>query len=219
MKLYLCSILILFAWSGFSQQDSTKLKLYSPGFRFSEGIYLNHEQLLQNQPIPKKRIISNYNPGDFDFFDKILSDKIIAYYDQFGLKKEVPVKDLWGFCRRGSIYINWGDDFCRIPVIGSVCHFVATITVSEDSHYNPMYGYSYYAMPTNTSHTEIRQFIMDFETGKVLDYTVDNIKVILMRDSQLYDEFNVLKSKKQKDMKFLYLRKFNEKFPLYVPIN
>lgn len=201
-----------------AQVDSVKLVKYSSNFRFNEGLYITHSQLVQNNPIPKNRIISKYNKTDFDFFDKLLKEPTLSYFDEFGLRKEIEKDKLWGFCRRGAIYINWGDGFNRIPVVGSVCHFIASVTTYEDRYYNPSYGYSYYSMPNTQTKTEIYQFILDFKTGRVLEYTASNLKVILMADPELYDEFNSLKKKKQKQMKFLYLRKFNEKFPLYVPI-
>lgn len=212
-------ILTIITTACFAQVDSIKLVKYSSGFRFNEGLYVRHSQLLHNDPVPKTRIISKYNKSDFDFFDKLLDDNVIVYYDEYGLRKEVEVNDLWGFCRRGSIYINWGDDFNRIPVVGSLCHFIASVTTYEDRYYNPSYGYSYYNTPTTQSKTEIYQFMLDFKTGKVIEYSVNNIKVILMADPELFDEYNELKKKKQKQMKFLYLRKFNEKHPLYVPVN
>ncbi len=202
----------------YAQTDSIKLAKYTPGFRFKTGLYLSHHQLINNSPIPLKRIVSKYNKSGFDFFDKLLVEKKVIYYDEFGMRKEIKPEELWGFCRRGSVYINWGDDFNRIPVIGSICHFIATITTYED-HYNPSYGYGYYSMPTTTSHTEIYQYIMDFKTGKVLEYSVDNVLILLMADTALFDEFNDLSKKKKKQMKFLYLRKFNDKHPLYIPIN
>jgi len=203
----------------FSQVDSVKLVKYSPGFRFYDGLYITHQQLVDNSPIPLNRIVSNYNKAGFDFFDKLLADEKISYYDQFGMKKDVKVENLWGFCRRGSVYINWGDDFNRIPVMGSVCHFIATVTVVDEQYYNPSYGYGYYNVPTNSTRTEIYQFIMVFALGKVLEYTIENVGILLMSDPELYDEFNALSKKKKNQMKFLYLRKFNEKHPLYIPIN
>ncbi|MFA6403041.1 MAG: hypothetical protein WCX31_15675 [Salinivirgaceae bacterium] len=211
-------LLILVCSAVFSQQDSIKLVKYTSGFRFKDGLYLSHSQLLNNNPIPVKYIISKYNKSDFDFFNKLLNEEKVVYFDQFGIKKEIEVKNLWGFCRRGSIYVNWGDDFNRIPVVGSICHFIASITVYEDRYYNPSYGYSSYSMPSTTTRTEIYQFVMDFESGKVIEYSVDNILILLMSDQVLYDEFNALSKKKQNQMKFLYLRKFNEKHPLYIPI-
>jgi len=202
-----------------AQTDSLKLTKYTPGFRFTDGLYLSHQQLVQNSPIPLKRIVSKYNKAGFDFFDKLLIEESVTYYDEFGMRKQIDVKELWGFCRRGSVYINWGDDFNRIPVMGSICHFIATITVYEDRYYNPTYRYNSYNMPTTTSRTEIYQFLMDFKSGQVLEYSVNNVLIILMNDAELYDEFNALSKKKKKQMKFLYLRKFNEKHPLYIPIN
>jgi hypothetical protein len=35
----------------------------------------------------------------------------------------------------------------------------------------------------------------------------------------LHDEFASLSKKKRKQMKFMYIRKFNEKNPLYFPAN
>ncbi len=103
--------------------------------------------------------------------------------------------------------------------MGSACHFIATITVVEDRYNNGNYGYGYYNVPTTTSRTEIYQFIMDFKTGQVFEYNVDNLLIILMTEVELYDEYNALSKKKKKQMKFLYLRKFNEKHALYIPIN
>ncbi|MDA3891758.1 MAG: hypothetical protein PF517_08860 [Salinivirgaceae bacterium] len=210
---------ILLAKLALSQVDSVKLVKYSPGFRFNDGIYLSHQQLLNNSPIPIKRIVSKYNKAGFDFFDMLLSEEKVTYYDQFGMKKIIDVNRLWGFCRRGSVYINWGDDFNRIPVMGSACHFIATVTVYEDRYNNPNYGYGYYNVPTTTSRTEIYQFVMNFRTGDIFEYTVANVLLLLMVDTELYDAYNALRKKKKKQMKFLYLRKFNEKHPLYIPIN
>ncbi len=219
LRKYLIFIGLFITQLAWSQTDSIRLVKYSPGFRFKDGLYLSHEQLLDNKPIPLKRIVSKYNKSGFDFFDKLLLEDKIRYYDEYGMEKEVKVDDLWGFCRRGSIYINWGDDFNRIPVVGSVCHFIATVTVSDDRYNVPAYGYGYYNVPSNSTRTEIFQFIMDFKTGKVLEYTYENVLIILMTDPELYDEFNALSNKKKKQLKFLYIRKFNEKHPLYIPIN
>lgn len=200
-----------------AQQDSLKLVEYSPGFRFREGIYINHHQINSNKPIPLSRIITKHNKNDFDFYEKLLSEEKVSYYDSYGLKKELEVVNLRGFCRRGSIYINWGDDFSRVTVVGSICHFVSSVTVYEDQpHYN---NYNYYNVPTTTSRTELRQYIMNFNTGKIVDYNYESILVFLMPDTELYDEFNNLKKKKKKQMKFLYIRKFNEKHKLYIPLN
>ena len=63
----------------------------------------------------------------------------------------------------------------------------------------------------------MRQYLLDFKTGNVLDYDVESVELLLMTDPELHDEFAALSNKKQKQMKFLYIRKFNERNPLYFP--
>lgn len=62
------------------------------------------------------------------------------------------------------------------------------------------------------------QYILDFEFGKVLEFTVENMEAVLQRDAELYKEFLALKKRKKRDSIFLYLRKYNEKHPIFFPI-
>ena len=63
----------------------------------------------------------------------------------------------------------------------------------------------------------MRQFLLDFNTGKVLEYDTKNVTMLLMIDPELHDEFARLRSKKQQQLRFMYIRKFNERHPLYIP--
>lgn len=202
-----------------AQTDSLKLVKYSSGFRFREGLYLNHDQMIENSPVRKSQIISKYNKNNSDYFTKLMAQETVLYFDKYGLRKEVDVSELWGFSRRGSVFINWGEDFNRIPVMGAICHFVATITVYDEKVNMPVGSFSYYDIPTRTARSEINQYLMEFESGKVINYNVANVEMLLMRCPELYDEFVDFKKKKKKQMKFLYLRKLNEKYPIYIPIN
>lgn len=214
LSLFLITSISLFA------QDSLQLVKYTPSFRFKEGIYLSHWNLLNNKPIPKNRIITKVNKNSFDFFEKLLSNPKIQYFDDYGIEKEVLIKDLWGFCRKGAVFINWGDDFSRIAVIGNICHFVATVTYYENNYdnYGYNYTYNYYnQMPNRVRQTEIRQYLMVFETGKIVEYNHENVLSLISSDKELFEQYSQLKKKKKKQMRFLYIRKFNEKHSLYLP--
>jgi hypothetical protein len=63
----------------------------------------------------------------------------------------------------------------------------------------------------------MKQYLLDFKTGNILDYSEESVELLLMADPVLHDEFASLSKKKQKQLKFLYIRKFNEKNPLYFP--
>jgi hypothetical protein len=66
--------------------------------------------------------------------------------------------------------------------------------------------------------TDLKQYLIDFDSGKVLEFDVENTKLLLMKDNELYDEYVQLSRKKKKELMFVYVRKFNEKNPLYIPV-
>jgi hypothetical protein len=66
---------------------------------------------------------------------------------------------------------------------------------------------------------EMKQYIIDFESGKMLEFDVENTELMLMKDNKLYEEYVQLPKKKKKDLMFVYLRKFNENNPLFIPVN
>ncbi len=216
-------LLPLIVWA----QDSTQVQKikYNPDFKFTDGIYLSFEDVKHNNPIIKERIITDLNYDDYAFFEKLLDEaETITVLDAMGLRKEIPVKDIWGFSQNGIIYIRWNDAFNRIPVLGSISHFIADKTYIQSHsnypynnyYYNPYNPYSMYPQDYQTKQTELRQYLLDMDTGKVIDYSDKNLEAILMRDPDLYQEFMSLKKKERRKLKFLFLRKYNEKHPLYI---
>lgn len=138
-------------------------------------------------------------------------------------------KNIWGYGRNGVLYINVGTNFHRISFVGSICHFVATVTTYNPNYYDPYYYNPYYSNSyyydrynrpgSNYSSTELKQYLFDFESGEVLDYDIQSVEVLLMKDPELADEFGALRNRKKKQMKFVFIRRYNEKHPLYFPVN
>lgn len=203
---------------------------YTPDFKFNDGVFINFDQVKQNVPILKSRIITTIAYDDPDFFELVLKEKKIQLFDNLGTKQEIPTKNIWGFSRNGVLYISLNDGYFRITIIGNICHFVASLTSYSNDRYNPYYsyGYPYYYSPYNSPYyspysssgnVEMKQYLLDFKTGNVLEYNEESIELLLMADPELHDEFAGLSKKKRKQMKFLYIRKFNEKNPLYFPEN
>jgi hypothetical protein len=225
-------------------QDSVRVEMvkYTPDFRFKDGIYLNFEQVKANSPIPKAKLLTSVDYNDREFFKKLIEMDKIYFYDNMGVRQEVNRSDIWGYSRNGVIYVQVQGNFNRITFFGNICHFVADITTYDNRYYNnnpygyydpyysPYYGYGNYYSPyyspyyyspynqSNMTRTELKQYIIDFESGKVLEFDVDNTELLLMKDSQLYEEYVQLSNKKKKDLMFVYIRKFNEKNPLYLPV-
>src|SRR5664280_334713 len=218
-------------------QTHEGMVMYTPDFRFTDGIYVSFDQVKANRPIPKAKLLTSTDYNDKEFFKNILKSEKIYYYDAMGIRQEILKSTIWGYARNGVLYVQIQENFNRITFIGNICHFVADVTTYDsrnygspyyyDPYYSP-YGYSNYYSPYNSYYSpyrqsglqrsELKQYLIDFESGKILEFDVDNTELLLMKDSQLYDEYVQLSKRKRKDLMFVYIRKFNEKNPLYIPV-
>ena len=215
---------------------------YTPDFRFKDGIYLNFDQVKENNPIPKAKILTSTDYNDREFFKKILKSDKIYFYDAMGVRQEIPTNSIWGYSRNGVLYIQVQEEFNRITFVGSICHFVADVVTADPRYYGSPYGgyydpYSYYSpygygsyyspygsyyspySRSNMTRNEVKQFIFNFDDGKIMDFDLESTELLLMKDSKLYEEFMELPRRKRKDLMFVYIRKYNEDNPLYLPEN
>lgn len=220
MKVCLGLILLFALFSGASaQRDSVSEAV---DIEFNEGIYIVFEQVKLNAPLEKSRVITKVDYNDPDFFDQVLSIKELSFYDDKGMKQSVPVKSVWGYAKNGDLYVGINNQYCKVSYLGSICHFIVTnFRTVYESTYDPYYNSNPYYYPSAgiryaNPKTELRQFLINFETGQVVDYTADNILALLAKDPQLYDEYAALKKKKREQLKFFYIRKFNQRNALKI---
>lgn len=192
---------------------------YSTSYKFKDGLFLDFDQVKKNDPIPKSQIVTNINYNSFDFYEKLFDNKTISLYDNLGNKQDIEIKNIWGFSDKGVLYINLNDEFNRIPVFGNICHFIANKTYTEYDPYSyyPYNRYSNYYYDNRTTKTVLMQYIIDFETGKIYDFNYKSVELLISKDAELYEEFVKLSKRKKKKLKFLYVRKFNIKHPVYLP--
>jgi len=241
MRIFFVSCFIFFvgAYSLTMAQDKEGMVKYTPDFKFNDGIYLNFEQLKMNNPIPKSKLLTSLDYNDREFFKKIMENDKLYYYDDMGVRQDIAKSNIWGYARNGVLYVQIQENFNRITFVGTICHFVADVTTYDSRNYSPYgyydpyyspygygnyyspYGYGnyyspYYSQPMTRS--EMKQYLFDFESGKILEFDVENTEVLLMKDNELYDEYVQLPRSKKKELMFVYIRKFNEKNPLYLPV-
>lgn len=228
MRIYLMLLLFTSAVSiqlSGQQRDTVR---YNPDFKFKDGFFFSFDQVRNNDPVPGARLITNLDHNNIDFYDKILQQRSIAFYDKNGARQEVPVSKLWGFSRNGVLYIKLSEGFHRVTIVGRICHFVADVTTYQTRYYDPYYNSRYYNSPyydpyypysqRTTRNSEMKQYLLDFETGKLLDYDFKSVEILLMQDPELHSEYVQLRKRKKKQLKFFYIRKFNERNPIYLPV-
>lgn len=207
MKKIIFFSLYLFSICCYSQNQTTA---YSREYEFKEGIYLTIEDFFNNNPIEKKLIVSAVPKTDVDFMKQVVENKYMMYKDSTGKEIKIETSTIWGYCQNRSIYINYNKSFNRLNVIGTLCHFTATIT-NYINYTDPMY-----TMGMNNTYDEVRQFVLDTQINKVYAFNVGNMELILKNDDALFEEFSKIKKRKKGDAIFLYMRKYNEKRPLYL---
>jgi hypothetical protein len=196
--------------------------MYGNDFVLKEGVYLSYTDFRKNHPVPKDAIESNADKTQLDFIGKEVGDKkeiVIAYN---GSEQKLEIKNLWGYSQNNTLYLNYEGNFYRVPVFGSISHFLGTVEVYNYNNYG-MYGgmYGYGGMMGGSSipvkQREMRQFIFDFYSGDIMDYNVHNVEILISRDMKLYEEFMQLKKKKRNEMMMMYVRKYNAAHPIFFP--
>jgi hypothetical protein len=180
-----------------------------------EGLYLQYSDFRHNWPIPKEKLITDIKKDQLDFYAKLIESDNIEYLERDGNKARIKAENVWGFCQNNIIYINYKKNFYRIPVFGAISYFMGPVDVNV---YSP--GYNVFlntpvSQPSTTK--EMREFIMDFYTGQLYDFTVEKVEELLKKDEEIYKEFDALSRKKKKEQASRFIRKYNEKHPVYFP--
>lgn len=205
---------------------------YSPEFEFKDGIYLNIDYLRNNDPIPLARIITEIGFSNKDFIAELLSNEQIMLYDDYGIRRTLNTKDIWGYAENGRLYIMVGGHFQRIILQGSISLFSASATTYEKTSfpvkdtgsssnstndlYRSFYGKDYYYRNITG---ERREYLFDFESNSLSEYHYENLGVLIEQDSLLSSEYETLKTREKKRRMLEFIRRYNQNHPLYFPDN
>ena len=198
--------LVLFIISLNSNAQDTIM--FDSDFVFNEGIYKTFKEFKTNSPsltrdvfITDERMVTI--DSDFD-------TNRIYYKDSAGNRVKLTRDSIWGYSRNNVVYVNYGGHFHRLMIIGAIGHFIITQKIN----------YSYQGTAYDDSYNKNYQFMLDFLTGKIFKYDLENFKFLLSSDKKLYYEFCALKrERKMKKQMFIYLRKYNKLHPIFLRVN
>ncbi len=193
--------------------------LVTTNFKFEDGIYIDFNAVKYLSPININSIITNLPIKDIEFFNKLCKQEYIEYYNTQGERQKIKTIHIWGYAQNGTLYKNSSGDFFRIPLISSISQYVANVTVMREYANDPFMNNNYYYNGMGTTRYETKEahtFIISFEYGIVYDYDYKNLEVLLAQDEELFNEYTSLKKREKKQKIFLYIRKYNEKHPLYL---
>jgi len=200
---YLFYFLIFIFNLSFSQDGKNNFINTTKKIEFKDGLYFNFESFKNNKPFPKNKITTSINYSSLDFFKQLMKQNYIIIFDNKGVERKISKKKIWGYCQKGNIYINWNGEFNRIGIIGRLSHFVANLTISQIRSINP-YSYSSNFSMGNGIYktTEMRQYILDFSNGEVVEYDRKNLEKLLKKDKEINSTKNMQFFKKKLHIKY-----------------
>jgi hypothetical protein len=200
---------LLCATGAWAQVDSSRAMVkYTQDFKFQDGIFMNFDEFKNNAPsITQFEVVKDKNSGDGTYIYLKYSVQ-----DTSGSKKKMTNKTCFGFSKNGVLYFSDGNNgFYRMFIVGALSHFI---------QYQPIYGSmdNFYGNTTglNFSGNELREYLLDFQTGETFVFVYRNFRDFLKsHDEELLKELE--KTKNKRDMIHHFLLKYNERHPVYFP--
>lgn len=195
MRTSIVLFLFFLSFRGFAQLDEV---IYQPTFEFNQGVYLTFDEFKNNQPSITQGLQRK-------------GESILIYDDSLKEYLTLNPDRVWGYSTGRGIYISAEGDFNRLITIGAFSHFAAYVkTIS--------YRIDPYGFQSPTESRTLVQFLLNFDNGKVFTFSAKNAEPIFQKDPSLWNEYKKYKGKKEERL-FIFLRKYNERYPIYFPIN
>ena len=181
---------------------------YSKDFHLNDGVYLTFAEFKYNAHQIRQFDVSTKN-ANIDGVNSVLT---YEKTDSTGKKSILEIRQCFGFCKNGIFYINAGNyGYYRIFILGALTHYVSYYRTSPEF-------VDFYAGSDISawSGNDMREFVLDFETGESFLFTYKDFKKFLVdRDPELYKEMEHTQGKRKMIHRFLL--KYNEKHPISFP--
>ncbi len=196
--LILCLPCICFSQSGVKPKDKL----------VNDGVYLSFDELRENAPSVKRPQLFR---SMYDTVFTILQwsrTPSLYYLDKDNQKVSINRQTIVMLAENGTAYIQQNGVFHKATLFGPVIVFTEIYPKVNE----PM------AVVVTEVKAASRDRMLDTENETVMDYTLENFQKILKRDEELYNEFNAIKSIKQKrKMVYRYIEKYNSRNPFRKP--
>lgn len=201
---------VLFLFSGLVRgQEDTMWVAYRGGMDLREGIYRDFRSFRLNTPsIPLARLRDDQGLPVRDI-RQVLSK--LWYQPDSGGVQALRMDRIWGFCQNDVVFVQAGNGFYRIGLMGSIAHMLYEVNYQDWDPY--LYGYG------TVTRTALVQQIISMETGAVLPFNASGIHAAMQLDPTLQEEFLLVPKKKRNgdEALFRFLRMYNERHPLLFP--
>lgn len=212
-------VLIISAVSG---QDSTRL--LNNKFQFQNGLYETFEDLKANQPTYNWNEVKTY--AHINREKKIIQFDLIEVIDSTNkLLVEVNQNDFWGICVEGIPYIRVIDtmkkqiQFVELRTRGKLCYYYYESFEVRDVPmiiYDPETQQPIWRQSVKNKMAITVEKVLDFDNGKAIVFSVNNIKTLIKNDAKLSNTLMELTQAEADEKLFKMLLIYNDRNKVYI---
>ncbi len=215
-----------FFWSycynvGLWAQDTAQLNKY---FRFTDGVYLSWNAFRQNRPewpAQELSMLAFTNPKN----KRTVVEWIRTRQDQ-----NLPIDSIIVLVRQGVPFLAlpsaWTGDtivtFVPLKVRGKICYLTypdTELEVRTFAAFNPKTGRPFRRAVVQRSKDVIRQKIVFFPTGEILDFTKENLRKLVADDPTVAAMIDALPERATDQQLYHILITYDSRHPVWLPIS
>jgi hypothetical protein len=200
----------------------TREKLITKNFKFENGIYATFSDWQRNKPTYRWDSIETtfaVNPVTFLMQMEVLRVKKTG--------KIAEVDSIWGVVVDGIPYVRLPKKeitkpttcFAGFVLRGSICYFQYETSVQTQvpiTAYIPETGEAFMTRNVSNKTPVIKEKLMNYETGEIIDLTLNNFKKLITNDKDLLTTVNDLKPNEIKEKLFKCILIYNDRNPVFL---
>ena len=211
-------LLISLLTSALSAQTQT---LITKNFKFADGVYHSHTELKKNTPTIKWDSITG---SVFTNPQTLLSQ--VEYLRTKKSKDSLALDSIAYLVIDGIPYVRLpkyaakktSETFVGMVARGKICYFNYEVTDTLKvpiSAYNPLTGKPYMTKKVDTEKKVTHEKLLSFETGEIIDFTLQNFKTWIADDPKLLNTVNGWTRKEIREKLFKTLLIYDDRNPVY----
>jgi hypothetical protein len=219
MKISLICFSFILHATAINAQDSVVL---SKNFLFNDGLYFSFEAFKSNRPglrWEETEPVLTVNPQTF-----------LCQIERITLKenqRELNLAELYAVCIEGIPYVRIPDAeihkdlpaFAPLKLRGKICYFTYPDWRSQEfeiAAYNPLTGRPFRKGTVIREKEQVLEKMLYFETGEMLDFSIENFLKWIQDDPQLVGTVHQLPEEEKQEKLFKCLLIYVDRHPVHI---
>jgi hypothetical protein len=215
-------LICLFFFAIILRGTAQKTTIITKNFKFRDGVYATYADWQRNKPmLVLDSIETNLAVNPKTFFMQMEFAKHKKTMQPIGLDS------IWGIVVDGIPYIRLPRTeldktaycFAGLILRGRLCYFnYETIrhTKVPITAYIPQTGEPYITKKVSKEETIVREKLINYETGEIVDLSLNSFKTLIADDKDLVTTVNELKTNELKEKLFKCVLIYNDRNPVYL---